>query len=229
MIERFKEAFAKCIYYFLFNIKLNFSKKQDTFASMDSRQLFLTSFFSFLCIQLVVMVLANIFYVYGYELYQQQNLTYEALVQLKEISYTVYLLNQYPLNQLVIFLLVSLYLIALVISYKIANFMFGDSSLDWKVASVLGFTSFLPWQFTMFVMNLSFGYYFTNKLSEDHWFRQIFVTFNSYFLLISFLLSFYFVIRNAGFLTKLNLRKRILISMFPCIIFILIVGLLTVV
>ncbi len=227
MIEEFKTILKKGLHNFLFNIRLNFSRNTDVFKSMDLQSLFQSSFLSVICIQIVILVLSNILYLYGFEMYRHQNMTNEALVELKQLSYTIYLLNHYPLNQLIALFLVSCYLSILIISFKIANFVIGEPSLDWRIASFLGFTSFLPWQFTMFSMNISTSYFFTNKFLPDHWFRQIFVSFNSYLLLISFLLSFYFVIKNAGIVTKLNLRKRILISIFPCIIFIVLVGLLT--
>ncbi|MCW7506138.1 hypothetical protein [Leptospira paudalimensis] len=227
MIEKFKNTWDRGVYFFLYNFKLIFTKKQNTIHYNEAKDLFKFSLYSILCIQLVIMFITNFFNVVWFKLYEKQKLPIEILEPLKEISYTLYLLNQYPLNQLIIFLLISSYVLALVISYKLAGFVIGEDTLGWKISSVFAFISFLPWQVTMIIMNLTYSYNLTNQLEANHWIRQLFVSLNVYLLLISFLLSFYLVIRIGKLLTNISLRKRVLISMFPCIIFLLIVGYLT--
>ncbi|TGL09164.1 hypothetical protein EHQ43_01530 [Leptospira bouyouniensis] len=229
MIEKFKNTWEKFINYFLFNIQFNFSINKDSNKNFGIKNILKFSFYSFLCIQFVGMLLPNILYLLNFDfiLKYQEDLTYESLAQIKYFGFFIYLLTHYPINQFTILILVSLYLGFLISAYVLADYLFGDSDLNWSGAAILGFTSYLPWQFTMSTMSLSYVFFLVNGFPSDHYLRQWFVIINTYLLLFSFLLTFYLAIKNAGIISKLKLRKRILISLFPCILFILIAGILT--
>lgn len=229
MIEKFKSLWKSFVYYFLYNIQFNFSFHIDSTRNFGIQNILKSSFYSFLCFQLLGMLLPNILYLFNFDfiLKYQEDLTYESLAQIRYFGFFIYLLTHYPINQVVILILVSIYLALLISAYFLADYLFGDSALNWRGAAILGFTSYLPWQFTMAIMSLSYVFFLVNGFPSDHYLRQWFVIINTYLLLFSFLLTFYLAIRNAGKITKLKLRKRILVSVFPCILFIFIVGILT--
>lgn len=215
MIQKLNNLVESYEFYLFYNIKLVFAKDIEPYKRIELNVLFKNSFYSLINIHLTFFTIWNFAYLLKFEFYQQKNLTNETLLILKKINYLAFLLNNYPLNQILILSMIILYITFFIGSYKLGNFVIGEPSMSWKAASVLGFISFFPYQICMLIMNFITSYFFTSDLEMDHWVRQAFASFNFLLLIVCFFASLYIFLRICKIVTNLNKRKSLLVSILP--------------